>query len=543
MIQKLEVQNFKRFEAASFEFDKHVVIVGPNNCGKTTLLQAIAVWSEICRRWLSDQSRIATKTREGEYVAVEISRLESLPYKDFRQMWRNQDTLRPITLSLQTERWTVGFEMRYVDQETLQARPSSSVVDRHLTKCAHDPLNPVYIPPFSGLTMPEPKVARETVLVNLVQDMLHGRGGSVLRNMLLAISADANSWYSVQSEVQQLFGYELTHPSGVAEITVGYRQATNNFALDIACGARGFLQVLFIYACLHYADSPVIMVDEPDSHLYLSMQEVVYNRLKEYARSRNRQLIVVTHSELLMEAADKALKSLTSDALTKIKDPKASRDALRLVRVREVLLAQDGFGILYVEGDTDLRILRAWAQVLDHRALGFLEGPLRRDTAGERDRYAFARRHFGALRLSVPDVRGILLEDRNGASKTDVARRQQRSRMDGLKPTMWTRYDIESYLVHPEALLRFVGEQERTGVGAVDRYMKKYYGFLYDDAFDNHHSLINTKGEDILGQILDCAQIYLDKADYYRIAEMMTAEDIHPDVKRVLDAVANSLAV
>ena len=115
--------------------------------------------------------------------------------------------------------------------------------------------------------------------------------------------------------------------------------------------------------------------------------------------------------------------------------------------------------------------------------------------------------------------------------------------MDGLKPTMWTRYDIESYLVHPEALLRFVGEQERTGVGAVDRYMKKYYGFLYDDAFDNHHSLINTKGEDILGQILDCAQIYLDKADYYRIAEMMTAEDIHPDVKRVLDAVANSLAV
>lgn len=544
MIQKLEVRNFKKFEDASFEFDKHVMIVGPNNCGKTTLLQAISVWSDVCRRWLSDQSGVATKTRDGEYVAVEISRLESLPYKDFRQMWRNQDTHHPIVLSLQTEQWVVGFEVKYVDKETLQVRPTSKVTDKHLAKCEDDDWQPVYVPPFSGLTMPEVKVARETVWFKLVQDMVHGRGGSVLRNMLLAINSDKERWNSVQSEIQSLFGYELTHPSGVAEITVGYRQATDDFALDIACGARGFLQVLFIYACIHYTDSPVIMVDEPDSHLYLSMQEVVYNRLKEYARSKNRQLIVVTHSELLMEVADTALRSLTSDALTKIKDPRVSKDALRLVRVKEVLLAQDGFGILYIEGDTDLRILRAWAQALDHRALRFLEGPLRRDTAGEKDRYAFARKHFRALQISVPDVNGILLEDRNGASKTDAARRHQRSRVDGLKPIMWTRYDIESYLVHPQALLRFVGKQDPAGDGTaqVNEYMKKYYRFLYDDAFD-HHSLSNTKGEDILEQILNCAQIYLDKADYYRIAEMMTADEIHPDVRRVLDAVADCLEV
>ncbi len=41
MIRKVEVRNFKKFKVANFEFDRHVVIVGPNNCGKTTLLQAV----------------------------------------------------------------------------------------------------------------------------------------------------------------------------------------------------------------------------------------------------------------------------------------------------------------------------------------------------------------------------------------------------------------------------------------------------------------------------------------------------------------------
>ena len=290
MIRKLEVQNFKKFKVANFEFDRHVVVVGPNNCGKTTLLQAVAVWNEVRDRWMSDGSRVHTRTQEGDYVDVEIGRLESLPYKDFRLMWRNQDTQSPIVLSLATRRWEVGFELIYVEQERLRARPTSSVSESHLTKCGEEPAKAVYIPPFSGLTTPEARVAPETVLVRLVQDMLHGRGGSVLRNMLLEISTDGERWESVQAAIRDLFGYELTHPSGVAEIMAGYRQSNNNSALDLACGARGFLQVLFIYASLYYTkDSTVVMVDEPDSHLYLALQESMYDRLKTIAQSNGQQ--------------------------------------------------------------------------------------------------------------------------------------------------------------------------------------------------------------------------------------------------------------
>ena len=546
MIRKLEVQNFKKFKSASFEFDKHVVIVGPNNCGKTTLLQAVAVWSEVCDRWMSDGSRMTTATREGTYVDITMSRLESLPYKDFRLMWRNQDTQSPITLSLKTAKWEVGFELTYVEQEMLRVRPTSNVMESHLITCEQNRLSTVYVPPFSGLTMPEAKLAPETVMVSLVQDMLHGRGGSVLRNMLLEISTDPDSWRSVQAAIKELFGYELTHPSGVAEIMVGYRQLRDESALDIACGARGFLQVLFIYASLYYSkNSAVIMIDEPDAHLYLALQESVYNRLKTLAQSTDRQLVVVTHSELLMEAARRDLKVLTGGTLEGVDrkvDRKVARDALRMVRVREVLLAQSGFGILYVEGSTDIRILREWARSLGHPALRFLEGPLWRPTAGETNRHGFASSHFSALQLSVPDLRGILLEDRNG--KDDAHRRQQRS-VKGLKSLLWTRYEIESYLIHPQSLLRFVGKRDQTGTGAarVDEYMKEYYGPLYNRPFEDMRVLIGTKGKTILADILNKAQVYCAEEEYYHIAGMMDAAEIHPEVRRVLDAVADELGV
>lgn len=540
MIRKLEVRNFKKFKAANFEFDRHVVIVGPNNCGKTTLLQAVAVWNEVCDRWMSDMSRMTTKTREGDYVDVEIGRLESLPYRDFRLMWRDRDTQAPIFLSLATSRWEVGFELLYVEPERLRARPTSGVSASHLAKCGEEPAKTVYIPPFSGLTMPEARLAPETVLVRLVQDMLHGRGGSVLRNMLLEISTDGERWDAVQAAIKDLFGYELTRPSGVAEIMAGYQQSNNNSALDLACGARGFLQVLFIYASLYYTrDSTVVMVDEPDSHLYLALQESMYDRLKTIARSNDQQLVVVTHSDLLMEVARRDLKVLAGGRLEAV-DRRVTKDALRIVQVSEVLLAQSGLGILYVEGETDMRILREWARALGHPALKFLEGPLRRATAGEPNRATFASSHFRGLQLSVPDVRGILLEDRNGK---DYAPGHQRRSVKGLTSMLWTRYEIESYLIHPQALLRFVREQDETGTGAarVDEYMKEYYGSLYKKPFENIRALTGTKGKTILADILDNAQVYCAEEEYYRIARVMKESEVHPEVRSVLDAVASTL--
>ena len=50
MIRSVRIRGFKRFREVDFSLPGHVVLAGPNNTGKTTLLQAIASWALALRR-------------------------------------------------------------------------------------------------------------------------------------------------------------------------------------------------------------------------------------------------------------------------------------------------------------------------------------------------------------------------------------------------------------------------------------------------------------------------------------------------------------
>lgn len=49
MLTRLTIRNFKLFEEAVIELGENVVFIGPNNSGKTTALQGLALWSVGCR--------------------------------------------------------------------------------------------------------------------------------------------------------------------------------------------------------------------------------------------------------------------------------------------------------------------------------------------------------------------------------------------------------------------------------------------------------------------------------------------------------------
>jgi ABC-type Fe3+/spermidine/putrescine transport system ATPase subunit len=56
VLTSLRVKNFKRLEDVEIELGKTVVFVGPNNSGKTTALQALALWEIGLRRWVEKRS-------------------------------------------------------------------------------------------------------------------------------------------------------------------------------------------------------------------------------------------------------------------------------------------------------------------------------------------------------------------------------------------------------------------------------------------------------------------------------------------------------
>ena len=65
MLMKLTVRNFKLFDQVEIELSERVVFVGPNNSGKTSVLQALALWNAGVRRWVEKRGAGVPKERAG----------------------------------------------------------------------------------------------------------------------------------------------------------------------------------------------------------------------------------------------------------------------------------------------------------------------------------------------------------------------------------------------------------------------------------------------------------------------------------------------
>jgi predicted ATP-dependent endonuclease of OLD family len=50
MITEVKVECFKKFQTTGFELGDDIVLAGPDNSGKTTLLQAVFVWDLALQR-------------------------------------------------------------------------------------------------------------------------------------------------------------------------------------------------------------------------------------------------------------------------------------------------------------------------------------------------------------------------------------------------------------------------------------------------------------------------------------------------------------
>src|SRR5438552_13924161 len=81
-IRRVRIEGFKRFDNVEFVLPGHIVVAGPNNAGKTTLLQAIAAWNLALTRWkeLND-----FQLHNGHYARAPLARqaFSAVPLRSF----------------------------------------------------------------------------------------------------------------------------------------------------------------------------------------------------------------------------------------------------------------------------------------------------------------------------------------------------------------------------------------------------------------------------------------------------------------------------
>ena len=306
MLTKLTVRNFKRWEEAEIELGNPVVFVGPNDSGKTSALQALALWDLGLRRWVGRRGETAPEKRSG--VTVGRRDLVALPVPSARQLWRElavRQTSRDQARRQRTDNiridivvegfdrkstkraqavgssalltdaeagdsqdahWECGLEFDFANPESFYCRPLRTVPDGSsrmaIPKAASD-YKIVLLGPMSGLAANERRLEKGAVDVLLGE----GRTAEVLRNICYEVferTDGAERWGKLAGQIQRLYGVKLDDPRHIperGEIELTYRTPGSS-QLDLTASGRGMQQTLLLLAFLELNPGGVVLLGD-----------------------------------------------------------------------------------------------------------------------------------------------------------------------------------------------------------------------------------------------------------------------------------------
>lgn len=512
LLHYIEIENFKRFgDKQRIELDHPAVLIGPNNCGKTSAIQALALWSQAVRTWYEVRKDSAAKERP----ATSLNRLNivAVPVTRTRFFWHNtqvrkanKDIPMVLTVGVEHQGQVRPLAMRFRSQgdELVYCMPDESVIaDLDLIAYAAG-LKVELLYPMSGLDTEEPILQPGRVDVLLGQ----GRTADVLRNLCLAVAkSSAHDWQRVMELMQRLFNISLGQPEETSRgsITLHYRQPGVKEPLDISSAGRGMLQMLLVFAYLYSHKRSVLLVDEPDAHLEILRQKQVYVLLRDIASENGSQVVLVTHSEVILdEALDTNLTLLLEGRADDLAKKQDIKNSLKHFGADHYVKARERGYVLYVEGGTDVDMLRGLAKRLEHPVMDIWDERINsfyvqnnyplQDVNAELERVEGGfgltpREHFGGLRNLLPTLRGLAILDNDGQNRAD--------RDEGaLKLRYWRRYEAENYFITPELLRHYARLQfpaddlftQQAG-NAVDEALAET---LLDDVFDGNQANYET---------------------------------------------------
>jgi hypothetical protein len=566
MLTRIRIRNFKRFEDSEIELGKAVLLIGPNNSGKTTALQALALWDIGLRRW-NEKRKGKSSPEKRPGVTVNRRDLVSIPVPVANLLWRNLH-VRNVSRSEENGKtlqktenirvdivvegvtrdkaWSCGLEFDYANEESFYCRPLRIDEEGEKRMTIPDEAGSAriaYLPPMSGLADHEFVKQPGEIGVLIGQ----GQTAQVLRNLCYQIYENKNAkhWDNLLIQINELFGVELLAPKYIAErseITMAYNDERKN-TLDLSSSGRGLQQTLLLLAHLYSNPGAVLLLDEPDAHLEVLRQRQTYNLLIHVAEQQGSQIIAASHSEVVLnEAAERDTVIAFVGKPHRI-DDRGSQvlKALRDIGFEQYYQAEETGWVLYLESATDLAILQEFAKSLSHEAQSFLARPFVKYV--ETNLPQKARDHFCGLSEAKNDLVGIAIFDR-------LDKKLQAT--GTLVEMMWRRREIENYFCREDVLLAYARHDQpddlfgRTEAERREQTMR--------EAIEEVTKLLeidelapwspDVKATD---QVLDRVfrlffkklglPLQLRKSEYHVLASLMPREELDGEITEKLDAI------
>lgn len=470
MLTKITIRNFKRFGDVEIDLGDPVVFIGPNNSGKTTALQALSLWQLGVKKWVERRGEISSKKKQGIGVTINRKDVFVSPVLRSNLLWKNlhcretyleagKRKTKNIRIELMVEgvtnskKWKVGMEFDYLNEESFVVRPikdESVSTKTGKTEAISLPAEAQnakisFLPPMSGLATQEFRKERGEIDVLIGE----GRTAEVLRNLCYQVySANPFRWTQISKKIESFFGVALEEPEYFterSELIMGYREFKKGPILDISLAGRGLQQTLLLLTYLEVNPGSVILLDEPDAHLEILRQRQIYQMLSESSKEQKSQIVAASHSEVILrEAVGRDVVVAFLGKPHRIDQGTQLIKSLKDIDFEDYYQAlQTGFAF-YFEGPTDLAILQAFAEKLNHRALEYLEKPFVHYVFNQPKK---AEEHFFGIRECKSDLVGFALFDRLDRGGLPNS--------PGLTHHVWARKEIENYFCFPDVLLKY----------------------------------------------------------------------------------------
>ncbi|TAF94041.1 MAG: ATP-binding cassette domain-containing protein [Cytophagia bacterium] len=568
MITKVTIRNFKKLENLSFSLSQSLVIVGPNNSGKSTIFQALCLWEIGVINYI-----VASKKNDLDgrgFVVINRKDLLNSPILDARSLWRDKKVTQyapetktkhvKLEIEIQGEndgiKWACLAEFTFTNTESFTCR----IVDG-FAKIADLYENGKgirfgFLQPMSGISSVEDKLQQGAIARRLGE----GKTAEVLRNICYEVlypeinrlDTEGN-WNKLCIAIQTMFGAALQKPEFIkVNGTIQLEYIENKTRYDISSGGRGFQQTLLLLAYMFASPNTILLLDEPDAHLEVIRQRQAFQLINELASQNNTQIIIASHSEVVLDEAADASKVIALIENQAIELNTASnRESLRNIKKalteigwEKYYLAKQKNHVLYVEGSTDLQMLLEFAKKLNHQVEPILRLANVQYTGDNVPNTAV--QNFKALEAFFPNLNGLALFDRIEKNVEDIK---------SLKVACWKRREIENYFATPAILLEYAALLSLKNSHLPVKTLKK----MMQDCIElctlplylqdlQHEWWKNAKlSSDWLDLIfsefykrLNVPQGFY-KRDYYRLISLMASDEIDDEIIEKLDLIYNSI--
>lgn len=315
-ITKLRLERFRQFADTTFEFGDVNLLVGPNNCGKTSVLHAIRAFFLLMHGHVELEGNPPKAKYHKRYLG---SAGEVAPTPDLRELWFKQQAGKPLKVTMTSgSDVTLSVVLRqqfgqiHVSAEDLPSTLSQKDINELGSTVA-------FIPGLVGVLIEEPfaTAARRNALAT------QGRYSEIFRSSLLQLEEkDPTAVAKINAWLQGLFDVEVTKISFDMEkeefVTIRYKQ--NGIFYDVVSSGSGLQQVIQVLTYVYLTKPKVLLIDEPDAHLHSRLQARLGEVFRRVASDLKAQLFISTHSVDLIDTFSTD-QVLVVDASRKVNRP------------------------------------------------------------------------------------------------------------------------------------------------------------------------------------------------------------------------------